>query len=220
MADRRAEPDTTDVANFRDATAHAVLEFLMELQHPGAKALVPGVVVERRDVCVRDLLISASVQFAIDHVAWILNQETLDALAGSPLLQNEFSNSRGQKAWDGGGLGSFSLFGERTQYLEFRREVRQEGLEVSAGDGMVAFNAEKKGSVDWIIARMTEEHPESTPSKSLKTLMRGEPSARSRLLHGSAAANPRRADSAKLWLWPAQGTIWDSRPKLSRICVG
>jgi hypothetical protein len=116
----------------------------------------------------------ARMHFAIDHVAWILDQETLDALADSPLLQNEFANSGGRKTQDGGVWGGFYLYGLHTQYLEFVSQVRQSGLGVAPGDGMIAFNAEKEGSVDWIIARMSEKYPESNPSKSLKKLKRGE----------------------------------------------
>jgi hypothetical protein len=116
----------------------------------------------------------ARVHFAIDHVAWILDQETLDAIAESPLLRNEFANSGGRKTPDGGDWGGFYLYGLHTQYLEFVSQVRQSGLGVAPGDGMIAFNAEKEGSVDWIIAEMSEKHPESTPTKSLKMFNRGE----------------------------------------------
>ena len=116
----------------------------------------------------------AKAHFAIDHVAWILDQETLDAIAESPLLQNEFANSSGRHTTDGRRLGGFYLYGLRTQYLEFVSQFRQSGVGVAPGDGMVAFNAEKKGSVDWIIARMSEKHTESSPSKSLKVFPRGE----------------------------------------------
>ncbi|MCP3993600.1 MAG: hypothetical protein GY722_00845 [bacterium] len=115
----------------------------------------------------------AKVHFPIDHVAWILDQETLDALAESPMLQNEFANSGVHKRGDGGDWGALILYGSRTQYLEFRAEVRQPGLDVAPDDTMVAFNAEKEGSVDWIIARMSEKYPESNPSKSLKKFKRG-----------------------------------------------
>lgn len=122
------------------------------------------------DVTVSD---DTKVHFAIDHVAWILDQETLDAIADSLLMQKEFANSGGRKSADGD-WGGFYLYGKHTQYLEFVAEVRQPDLNVAPGDGMVAFNAEKEGSVDWIIARMSEKHPESNPTKSLKTFVRGE----------------------------------------------
>lgn len=112
--------------------------------------------------------------FPIDHVAVIFDDETLDAMAESPLLQNEFANSGGRKSEDGGTWEAFYLYGLHTQYLEFVSRVRQPGLQVAPGDGMIAFNAETEGSIDWIIGRMKQSFPESNPTKSIKTLARSD----------------------------------------------
>jgi len=124
------------------------------------------------------LAADATIHFPIDHVAWILDQGTLDALAESPFLQNEFANSGTKTIGDGQHRQAFYLYGRHTQYLEFMSQVRQPDLEVVPGDGMVAFNAEQEGSVDWIISRMGERHPESRPSPNRCHTPLGERTAR------------------------------------------
>jgi hypothetical protein len=111
---------------------------------------------------------STRLHYPIDHVAWILNQETLNVIAESTLLRDEFANSSSRRSPDDDTLEAFYLWGSLT-YLEFVARP-DPGLEVAPGDAMVAFNAETEGSVDWIIARMREDHPESNPSRSLMTL--------------------------------------------------
>ena len=116
------------------------------------------------------------LHFAFDHVGWMVDQDTLDMLAESSVLAEEFAHTTVRRSPDGVPFAVY-VYG-KLSYLEFMLvdAARQIGLDVAAGDGMVAFNAEEEGSVDRIIARMGEQYPESNPQKGFRTLNLGEQS--------------------------------------------
>lgn len=112
--------------------------------------------------------------FSLDHVGCVVDQATIDAVASSRFLTDEFAHVMPFEAAtsEGESWSNYTIWGELT-YIEFLTPESADQLGLEMGDCFLALHAEKAGGVQWLANQMSTRYPESNPRVRFREFVRG-----------------------------------------------
>lgn len=112
--------------------------------------------------------------FSVNHVGCVVEQATIDAVASSEFLTNEFANVMPFEAAtsEGESWSNHTIWGELT-YIEFLTPESADQLGLEMGDCFLALHAEEAGGVQWLADQMSARYPESNPRVRFREFVRG-----------------------------------------------